>query len=321
MNADSPIASSPVSASPVRVSVVIPVRNDPVRLRRCLQALEEQTLDAHAFDVWVVDDKSDEPIDDLIAEFPHARLIRLETDIGGAFAARNHANALTTAPVIACTDADCVPDARWLESGLAALDRLDGLGMVTGDVQSFYPDPDRPNGAAVFDAVLAFPQESYVKRDGFGVTANLLVPRPVLDAVGPFNELAMDGGDMDFGRRATAMGIPTAYDAAVIVAHPTRRDARAIRYKWDRSAKSLEWFRRTADPTDAPGPRHGPAYYFKPRLGLMARVLRDRRLGPLLARLSACALILQQRPLTLYYAWRARRMSDQHLIGRYDTIN
>ncbi|MEM0913124.1 MAG: glycosyltransferase [Planctomycetota bacterium] len=312
---------NPTACHSPRVSVVIPVRNDPVRLRRCLQALEHQTVAPDSFDVWVVDDRSDEPIDGLIAEFPHARLIRLETDIGGAFAARNRANASTAAPVIACTDADCVPDAHWLERGLAALDRLDGPGMVTGDVQSFYPDPDHPNGAAVFDAVLAFPQESYVKRDGFGVTANLFVPRAVLEAVGPFNELAMDGGDMDFGRRATAMGIPTFYSPEVIVGHPTRRDARAIRYKWDRSAKSLEWFRRKAEPTDAPAPGRGLAYYCKPRLGLMMRVLRDRGLGPLRARLSACGLILQQRPLTLYYAWRARWLSDRHLVGRYDTIN
>ena len=49
------------------VSVIIPVYNDPERLKTCLQALEEQTYPKSAYEVIVVDNGSDESIEPLVA--------------------------------------------------------------------------------------------------------------------------------------------------------------------------------------------------------------------------------------------------------------
>jgi len=51
------------------VSVIIPVYNDSIRLRTCLQALEEQTYPKSAYEVIVVDNGSDESIEPIFAEF------------------------------------------------------------------------------------------------------------------------------------------------------------------------------------------------------------------------------------------------------------
>jgi len=51
------------------VSVIIPVYNDSIRLRTCLQALEEQTYPQSSYEVIVVDNGSDESIEPIVAEF------------------------------------------------------------------------------------------------------------------------------------------------------------------------------------------------------------------------------------------------------------
>ena len=50
-----------------KISVVIPTRNRPKALCRCLEALSESTLDARSFEVIVVDDGSDQPLTSAIS--------------------------------------------------------------------------------------------------------------------------------------------------------------------------------------------------------------------------------------------------------------
>jgi glycosyltransferase involved in cell wall biosynthesis len=59
--------------SPVFVSVIIPVYNDPVRLKTCLQVLAEQTYPNEAYEVIVVDNGSDESIEPIVAEFSQVK--------------------------------------------------------------------------------------------------------------------------------------------------------------------------------------------------------------------------------------------------------
>ena len=81
------------------VSVVVPTCGWPDLLRRCVAALEAQTLPAHAVEIIVVDDT----------------LTRR-----GPAAARNISWRRARAPIVAFTDDDAVPAADWLERGLAA---------------------------------------------------------------------------------------------------------------------------------------------------------------------------------------------------------
>ena len=53
----------------VRISVIIPVHNDPERLKLCLEALSKQTLPTNEYEVIVVDNRSDPPLRDLVEQF------------------------------------------------------------------------------------------------------------------------------------------------------------------------------------------------------------------------------------------------------------
>lgn len=55
------------------VSVIIPVYNDPIRLKICLQVLEKQTYPENAYEVIAVDNGSDESIEPIVAGFNQAK--------------------------------------------------------------------------------------------------------------------------------------------------------------------------------------------------------------------------------------------------------
>lgn len=96
-------------------SVVIPTRNRPESLIRCLDALAAQELSLGTFEVIVVDDGSDPPITLNPSRWDmsfHLRLVRqVNSGPGGA---RNRGVEEAFGEYLAFTDDDCVPARSWL---------------------------------------------------------------------------------------------------------------------------------------------------------------------------------------------------------------
>lgn len=203
------------------VSVVVPHRDDLERLDRCLAALQAQTLEPDLFEIVVSDNGSSVGPDAVAAVIAgRARLTTITEP--GAGPTRNGGVAQARGPVLAFTDSDCVPDRRWLETGLAALGQHDLVGgrMTVAD------PPGRRTGAQSFDLVFAFDNRSYIRDKGFSVTANLFCSRAVFDATGGF--AAGTAEDMEWCRRATALGFRLGYTEDAVVEHPPRGDWPAL---------------------------------------------------------------------------------------------
>jgi cellulose synthase/poly-beta-1,6-N-acetylglucosamine synthase-like glycosyltransferase len=99
-------------------SVVIPVRNRPEHIRRCLEALQNQTIQAK--EVFVVDDGStDETAQAALDAGKGLPLVVLRLPARGAGAARNAGAAHASAGIILFTDADCTPRPDWIERMMA----------------------------------------------------------------------------------------------------------------------------------------------------------------------------------------------------------
>jgi cellulose synthase/poly-beta-1,6-N-acetylglucosamine synthase-like glycosyltransferase len=113
--------------SRLRVSVVIPVRDDAVALRRCLAALAAQTVPPA--EIVVVDNGSR---DDgaAVARAHGARVVR-EPRPGIPAAAGTGYDAVT-GDVIARLDADSVPSPEWIERIVTVLGSPSGPAGVTG---------------------------------------------------------------------------------------------------------------------------------------------------------------------------------------------
>lgn len=289
------------------VGVVVPVRDDP-RLATCLAALAAQTLPATA--VVVVDDGSSKPV---AVEQPGVTVVRQPPR--GSYAARNTGLAalagLTPPPAhVAFTDADCVPDAHWLERAVAALESGTTSGVVTGPIEVF-PRGRRPGAVELYDALTAFPQREFVERWGFGATANLVVAREVLEAVGPFRDHLQSGGDAEWGERATASGHRVVFRDDLVVRHPARATVRELVAKARRTTRGAEQLGRDRDDLP-PWHRIAAERLTRPWRGVPA--LRDRGLarGDRVRFLGVAALAhaVIAAEITLVrarWAWEARR--------------
>lgn len=207
------------------VSVIVPVYRDVARLRLLLADLAAQDLPAARFEVLVVDNGGNDGIESILPQ-GNARLLHEATP--GSYAARNHAIAVAAAPILAFTDADCRPSPAWLREGLAALGAHPEAGFLAGRIKLFARDAAAPTASELYEIGFAFDQERNVAVKGYGLTANLFVPRAVMDRVGPFDARVRGSADRDWGQRCNALGLRGAYAPAALVRHPARRTPRQL---------------------------------------------------------------------------------------------
>lgn len=208
------------------VSVIIPVRNDAARLHRCVEMLERQTYPADRFEVVVVDNDSEVPVAADFGRYPHVRIASEPS--GGSYAARNRGIELGSGEALAFTDSDAVPRRDWIEKGVECLIAEGPNAVVGGAIDVFCERPDHPTSAELYEMAVAFPQQRYVERAHFAVTANLWVWRELARRVGPFDARLLSGGDTDWGNRAYAAGARLVFRPEVVVGHPARRRMRDL---------------------------------------------------------------------------------------------
>jgi GT2 family glycosyltransferase len=214
------------------VSVIVAHLNQPELLRGLLETLFAQDFDMGRAEVIVIDNGSRALPHAAIAGFPG---VRLAEEAGpGPGPARNRGISLARAPIIACTDADCRVTPDWLPTILARFAADPGLEVLGGDIRMLTAVPGDPTPAEAYECVYAYNQHDYIERRGFSVTANLAFRREVFDRVGPFAGIAV-AEDMDWGHRATAMGVRIRYAPEMVIHHPARRSMAELRAKWDRN--------------------------------------------------------------------------------------
>lgn len=206
-----------------QVTVIAPVFNHWTLVPDLLAALHAQSLPSETFELLLVDNGSAH-VPDLA--LPHwARLLHCASP--GSYSARNLALGEARGDILAFTDADCRPEPDWLAQGLACMAGSKDRCLVAGDIRLEPRDPVRPTPYEIYDMALGMPQRRYVDR-GYAITANLFVPRVIVDAVGPFDAKRFSGGDAEFCRRARAAGFGLVFCAASRIRHPARSEWREL---------------------------------------------------------------------------------------------
>ena len=212
------------------VSVIIPVFNDSERLQKCLEALEKQTYPQDLYEVIVVDNGSDENIESVVNQFNQALAAYESTP--GSYAARNKGISLAKGEILAFTDADCIPDDNWLETGVKHLLSVPNCGLVAGKINMFFQDADNPTAVELYDCIKFFDQKEYIENYKFGATANLFTFKNVFQKVGLFNDKLKSWGDREWGNRVFSYGYSIIYGDDCCVAHPAR-------YAWTQLYKKM----------------------------------------------------------------------------------
>jgi glycosyltransferase involved in cell wall biosynthesis len=228
------------------VDVVIPHLNDHDRLEVCLDLLHRQTYPRDRYRMVVVDNGSDKPLDEIVAKFPLVSVVYERER--GCGSARNCGVRLTQGDILAFTDSDCRPNPDWIVNGVRCL--MDGQAdIVGGEIKVFCADDQHPTAVELFDKTFGFEQRRYVRHKHFSAGANIFVPRRVFEAIGPFRNVTQPE-DVEWGRRAHAMGLRLVFGPDVLIHHPARRtwaelQSKAYRTVWHSRNYMAEhkWFR------------------------------------------------------------------------------
>ena len=99
------------------ISIIIPTYMRPERLAGCLHSLTCLDYPRDCFEVIVVDDGSQVPMETVVADF-HERfdVTLLKQAHAGPATARNNGATIAKGKVLAFTDDDCEPAADWLQT-------------------------------------------------------------------------------------------------------------------------------------------------------------------------------------------------------------
>ncbi|MBB3293250.1 GT2 family glycosyltransferase [Mitsuaria sp. BK045] len=249
--------ATPTATATLDLSVVMPTYRRPDLLARCLGALLAQTLPADRFEVIVVDDGQEDRCREQVERVaatpgaPAIRYLRAASGRGPAVA-RNAGWRAATAPLVAFTDDDTLPDPSWLARGLAAMQAhpdwvaaagqvrvpsasAGGIGTATdGDGDG---DIGRDGAPARRDAR---PTDHELMTRGLEtsefVTANAFARREVLARIEGFDERFLRAWreDSDLQFRLQAQG-PVGRVADALVWHPVRPERWGVSLRQQRN--------------------------------------------------------------------------------------
>ncbi len=226
--------------NPVVASVVIPTRDRPRQLARCLMALGRQR--GIALEIIVVDDGSADSCAVSRVVEPHAdvRLIRL--DGRGPAAARNAGVRAARGRVVLLTDDDCVPAPGWAAALSAAARRRHTVAVGLTEFDEALPL------VAASETIVAHAE----RRGGFAATRNLAIERALALAV-PLDERFVEaaGEDREWCRRLAREGVTFVRVEEARVRHEPDLDLRGFWRQHVRYGRAA----RADVGLAAPGPR------------------------------------------------------------------
>ena len=203
------------------LSVVVPTRDRPAALARCLAALAAQRYPTERFEVVIVDDggapgaaeatlAAAGPLDARVLVQPH----------GGPARARNLGARAARGRLLAFTDDDCRPQPGWLAALEAALAARPGA-MVGGRVTNLLSDNRFAEASQLVTDIVYAHYNAGPGDARFVASNNIAVPAADFAAAGGFDErfLVIAAEDRELCDRWIHQGRPLVYAPAAVVGH------------------------------------------------------------------------------------------------------
>lgn len=216
-----------------RISVIIPCKDERTALATCLDALDQQDLPRNHYEIIVIDGHS---TDGCLA-MAKARGARvLAEPARGPAAARNAGIRIAQSPILAFTDADCVPRYDWLTRILDAFHHDPTLAGVAGSMRL-------PR-----DTLLGRLEDNDARLHYHGyITSNIAYRRDILLHIGGFDPTLPCAEDYDLAWRILDAGHRIAHDPNPTVLH----DPPEIRSDLATYLRKQYWYARHDIPAHA----------------------------------------------------------------------
>lgn len=206
------------------VSVIIPTRDRPEDLARCLPTV--LASDLTDFEVVIIDQSGTDATRQLVESLGDPRIRYHRHDASGKSRALNYGIALARGQVLAFTDDDCTVPPDWLRRGLATLEREPEAGIVFGAAKAAPHDPGDTFVPTFLPRAYRRLQGRLARAQCFALAApNMMIRPDVFQRVSAFDEwlgagsLFPSGDDDDFAYRAVRAGFTVVIDPDNAIVH------------------------------------------------------------------------------------------------------
>lgn len=214
--------------------IVIPSRNRPEPLQRCLRSLANQS--ARDFGIIVVDDHSDQPLDAAVAEVAAESSFDIEPTVlrmprqSGPSAARNAGVAASSARYVLFLDDDVIVDRHLVEIHLSEVRLGEGADVPIVTRGPFVEPTDwNPTPWNFWEAQMGTRGTNALVRGDYEITwrqfhtGNNCMPTDLFRAVGGFDESFKRLEDDEFGFRIHEEGCEFRFVPSALAWHYSNR--------------------------------------------------------------------------------------------------
>ena len=206
-----------------RISIIVPVYNDPAGIETTLDSLVNQRYPDDQYEILAVDNGSSDDTPRVIKSFAedHSTVVPLsEDEIQSSYAARNRGIERATGDIIAFIDADMWVDPDWAQEIAELFEN--GESDYYGCNVQITSRNETPNIAERYNIIAGFPVEEYIQTKHFSPTCCLVVSSSVFEEVGMFDERLISSGDKEFGKRVFDSGFSQQFASDIHMYHPAR---------------------------------------------------------------------------------------------------
>ena len=192
MNTSSPTAGG--DPDPRSVSIVVPTRDRPLHIAACVALI---LACAGLFDLFVVDQSESGDTEQALLPYLRDDRVRyIRSPTRGVSAARNVGVAASSGALVAFTDDDCRVPPDWVDRFVKVFSQEPDVAVLCGRVHT-PPGSEAIGYAATFEPV----ERVYAGRlpppgRDWGVSANMVIRRAVIERIGLFDELLGSGAPL-----------------------------------------------------------------------------------------------------------------------------
>jgi cellulose synthase/poly-beta-1,6-N-acetylglucosamine synthase-like glycosyltransferase len=184
------------------VTIIIPIKNVAKYIKECLDALLNQNYPQDRYEIWLLDNNSDDGTLKIVAEYSKDKVKVIQTGIDSPPVKYNKILPQVKSEIVGLVDGDANVDKEWLTKAIEPLEDPKVAG-ATGVILTANSDKLIPRiiGYELQNRYEKMPRE--IKR---AATMHIVYRKKVIEDIGGFNEKLKTGYDAEIGHRINNAG-------------------------------------------------------------------------------------------------------------------
>lgn len=184
------------------ITILIPIKNVAKYIKTCLDALLNQNYPQDRYEIWLLDNNSNDGTLEIVAKYPQNKVKVIQTGIDSPPVKYNKIMPSIKSEIVGLVDGDANVDKDWLSRVVEPLQDPKVAGatgvILTANSNKLIP---RIIGYELQDRYEKMPRE--IKR---AATMHIAYKKKIIEEIGGFNEKLKTGYDAEIGHRINNAG-------------------------------------------------------------------------------------------------------------------